>query len=54
MKLADYFQLLKMGNPSKPLIAAALFLGLLETGAGLIVPLLTKNLIDQLSDGGID
>jgi len=54
MKLADFFQLLKMGNPSKPLIAAALFLGLLETGAGLVVPLLTKNLIDQMSDGGID
>lgn len=54
-KTFKYFiQLLKLGKPSKWLFALALFLSLLETAAGLIVPLFTKILVDQIATAGIE
>ncbi len=49
-----FIQLLKLGKPSKWLFALALFLSLLETAAGLIVPLFTKILVDQIATAGIE
>ncbi|KHE67253.1 ABC transporter ATP-binding protein [Halobacillus sp. BBL2006] len=47
----QFFTFIKGGLPAKWFIAVALFLSLLETAASLIVPLFTRNLVDQLSTG---
>lgn len=44
-----FWQLLKEANPPKWIFILAIVLSLIETGAGLIVPLFTKNLVDQLA-----
>lgn len=49
VSLFSFFSLLKRAKPSKWIIAVAICLSLIETVAGLIVPLLTKDLVDQLS-----
>ncbi|MGD6817867.1 ABC transporter ATP-binding protein [Metabacillus sp. 113a] len=46
-QLNAFIRLLKKHRPSAWMIAAVLFLSLLETGAGLIVPIFTKDLVDQ-------
>lgn len=50
----DFVNLLKIGNPSKIIVAFAIVLSLFETITSLFVPLLTKNLIDQIASHGID
>ncbi len=49
-----FWQLLKESNPPKLIFIIAITLSLFETGAGLIVPLFTKNLVDQLSVSSLE
>lgn len=49
-----FWQLLKEANPPKFIFIIAITLSLFETGAGLIVPLFTKNLVDQLSASALE
>ena len=46
----DFVQLIKNANPSKSVIFFAIVLSLIETVAGLLVPLFTMNLVDQLAN----
>ena len=45
-KLKNFIQLITSVNPKKSLFALGLFLSLLTSGASLIVPQLTKKLVD--------
>ena len=47
------FRLIKKAHPPKGRIAFAFFIGILETVAGLLVPLLTMQMINSFSDGGL-
>ncbi|MDQ0168481.1 ABC transporter ATP-binding protein [Bacillus horti] len=47
---SSFFALLKKANPPKWIIAIAITLSLVETVAGLIVPIMTMNLVDQLAE----
>ncbi|MFC0298569.1 ABC transporter ATP-binding protein [Geobacillus jurassicus] len=49
----QFWHLLKQGQLKKSLIVFALILGLIESGAGLIIPLFTRDFIDLLAHGGI-
>ncbi|WP_173918617.1 ABC transporter ATP-binding protein [Halobacillus sp. Marseille-Q1614] len=49
----DFFSYIRAGLPAKWLVAVALVLSLLETAASLVVPLFTRDLVDQLAGGGI-
>ncbi|KOP71732.1 ABC transporter ATP-binding protein [Cytobacillus solani] len=49
-----FWQLLKEANPPKWIFILAIFLSLIETGAGLIVPLFTKALVDQLAASALE
>ncbi|MEH7390143.1 ABC transporter ATP-binding protein [Bacillus sp. JJ1474] len=49
-----FSQLLKEANPPKLIFILAIFLSLIETGAGLIVPLFTKSLVDQLAASALE
>lgn len=51
---SPFLQLIKIGKPSVWLLIIAFTLSLLETGASLIVPLFTKNLVDQVAKAGIE
>lgn len=53
-KWKTFWQLLKEANPPKLIFIIAITLSLFETGAGLIVPLFTKNLVDQLSASALE
>lgn len=48
-KWKDFVKLVKNSNPPKWIIFFAILLGLVETAAGLLVPLFTMNLVDQLA-----
>lgn len=50
----EFWNLLKSANPPKTIFFLAVFLGLLETGAGLIVPLFTRSLVDQLAASALE
>ncbi|MBS4189999.1 ABC transporter ATP-binding protein [Bacillus sp. FJAT-49705] len=50
----SFWQLLKEANPPKWIFIIAIILSLIETGAGLIVPLFTKNLVDQLAASALE
>ncbi|QED49811.1 ABC transporter ATP-binding protein [Cytobacillus dafuensis] len=50
----SFWQLLKEANPPKWIFILAIVLSLIETGAGLIVPLFTKNLVDQLAASALE
>ena len=50
----SFWQLIKAAKPSKWIIFAAIILSLFETTAGLIVPLFTKNLVDQLAASALE
>ena len=52
--LSLFFRLLKLGNLKTGLVIAGLFLGIIETIAGLIIPLFTRDLIDQWALDGLD
>lgn len=44
-----FIQLIKDTKPPKLMIAIAMFMSVMATGAGLIIPLFTKNLVDNFS-----
>ncbi len=50
----SFWQLIKAAKPPKWIIFAAIILSLFETTAGLIVPLFTKNLVDQLAASALE
>ena len=47
------FRLIKEAHPPKGRIGFAFFIGILETVAGLLVPLLTMQMINGFSEGGL-
>ena len=49
----DLLKLLKTSKPREKLIIAAIFLILIESGLGLLVPLQTKFLLDDLTNTGL-
>ncbi|RWZ59008.1 ABC transporter ATP-binding protein [Halobacillus fulvus] len=49
--IKEFLSFIKAGLPAKWLLALAIVLSLLETAASLIVPLFTRNLVDQMSSG---
>ena len=51
--VGQFFSFIKGGLPAKWLVAVAIILSLIETAASLVVPLFTRNLVDQLSGGGL-
>ncbi|RWR09665.1 ABC transporter ATP-binding protein [Siminovitchia fortis] len=51
---SSFLQLIKIGKPAVWVLVFAVILSLLETGASLIVPLFTKNLVDQVAKSGIE
>ncbi len=53
-QITGFWQLIKDANPPKLLFFFAMALSLAETGASLILPLLTKSLVDNLSDSSLD
>lgn len=50
VSFSTFFALLKRANPPKWIIILAIALSLVETVAALVVPLMTKDLVDQLSE----
>lgn len=50
----DFVQLIKNANPSKWVVFFAIVLSLIETVAGLLVPLFTMNLVDQLANSSFN
>ncbi|WP_169089429.1 ABC transporter ATP-binding protein [Paenibacillus sp. PL91] len=51
--VSQFFKLIAKHKPASILIAAAIVLGLGETLLSLLIPLLTKNLVDELSQSTI-
>ncbi len=51
---SGFLQLVKIGKPAIWVLIFAVALSLIETGASLIVPLFTKNLVDQVAKSGIE
>ncbi|WP_139492405.1 ABC transporter ATP-binding protein [Brevibacillus dissolubilis] len=49
----SFTELLKTANPPKALIALAMLLSLIQTAAGLVVPYLTKEMVDMLSQAAL-
>ncbi|MCM3411735.1 ABC transporter ATP-binding protein [Metabacillus litoralis] len=49
-----FWLLIKGSKPPVKILCVAVILSLLETGAGLIVPLFTKSLVDQLSQSALE
>lgn len=49
-----FWLLIKDSKPPVKILCVAVILSLLETGAGLIVPLFTKSLVDQLSQSALE
>lgn len=49
-----FLQLVQQANPPKLLISIAILLSLVTTGVGLLVPLFTKNLVNDFSISAID
>ena len=50
----EFLQLIKAANPPKWIIFFAVVLGLIETVAGLLVPLFTMRLVDQLANSAFN
>lgn len=53
-KLTSFLRMLRETNPPKLLLVFAFGLSLIETATGLIVPLLTKSLVDQLAAATVE
>ncbi|WP_051314627.1 ABC transporter ATP-binding protein [Alteribacter aurantiacus] len=49
-----FWEMVKQTKPPKWIVAIALFLSLIETGVGLVIPLFTQNVVDQLATGALD
>ncbi|PMC35556.1 multidrug ABC transporter permease [Bacillus sp. UMB0899] len=52
--IGEFWALIKNSKPPVTIFCVAVVLSLLETGAGLIVPLFTKSLVDQLSQSALE
>lgn len=52
--LKAFWRLIKSSNPPKGIFILALALGLLETAAGLVLPLFTRSLVDQLAQSALE
>lgn len=52
--IQTFWSLIKESKPPVKIFCVAAVLSLLETGAGLIVPLFTKSLVDQLSQSSLE
>lgn len=52
--IRTFWNLIKDSNPPVRIFCVAAILSLLETGAGLIVPLFTKSLVDQFSQSSLE
>ncbi|MDZ5471719.1 ABC transporter ATP-binding protein [Bacillus sp. 31A1R] len=50
----DFWNLLKDANPPKWILIFAISLSVIETAAGLILPLFTKSLVDQLAVAALE
>lgn len=50
----EFWSLMKGANPPKLIFFLAVFLGIVETGAGLVVPLFTRSLVDQLAQSALE
>lgn len=53
IRVTQFLSLISRHNPSKFIIAAAVLMGIGETVLSLIIPLLTKNLVEQASAAAI-
>lgn len=51
--IRQFLSFIKEGLPAKWLVIVAITLSLIETTASLVVPLFTRNLVDQLSAGAL-
>ncbi|WP_226665568.1 ABC transporter ATP-binding protein [Metabacillus litoralis] len=49
-----FWNMLRKSNPPKGILIVAILLSIIETGSGLIVPLLTKDLVDQLASSSLE
>jgi ATP-binding cassette, subfamily B, bacterial AbcA/BmrA len=49
-----FWSLLKDSKPPRWILLSAIILSILETGAGLIVPLFTKSMVDQLAASSLE
>ncbi|TXC91873.1 ABC transporter ATP-binding protein [Metabacillus litoralis] len=49
-----FWNMLKNSKPPKGILIIAVLLSIVETGSGLIVPLLTKDLVDQLASSSLE
>ncbi|REK71526.1 ABC transporter ATP-binding protein [Paenibacillus paeoniae] len=54
MEVKPFFSLIGKHRPARWLIGAAIALGLLETVMSLLIPLLTKNVVEQLSSSALE
>ncbi|MFV8827407.1 ABC transporter ATP-binding protein [Alkalihalobacterium sp. APHAB7] len=54
LELASFYNLLKKSNPPILLLSFAIFISLIETAASLIVPLLTREFVNQFSAGNLE
>ncbi|MFF2890523.1 ABC transporter ATP-binding protein [Paenibacillus sp. NPDC057967] len=54
MDIKPFFSLIGKHRPAKWIIAAAIVLGLLETAMSLLIPLLTKDVVEQLSASALE
>lgn len=52
--IRTFWHLLRQSKPPVTIFVVAVILSLLETGAGLIVPLFTKSLVNQLSESALE
>ncbi|RNA66328.1 ABC transporter ATP-binding protein [Alteribacter keqinensis] len=48
-----FWEMVRQTNPPKWIVAVALLLSLIETGVGLVIPLFTQGVVDQLATGSL-
>ncbi|MDE5412644.1 ABC transporter ATP-binding protein [Alkalihalobacterium chitinilyticum] len=54
LEFASFYNLLKKSNPPILLLTFAIIISLIETAASLIVPLFTRDFVDQFSAGNLE
>ena len=54
LEVASFYNLLKKSNPPILLLTFAIIISLIETAASLIVPLFTRDFVDQFSAGNLE
>lgn len=53
-QFSSFLKLLRLGKPAKGVFAVGILFSLLEAAAGLIVPLMTKQLVDIITASGLN